>query len=174
MYIGAAQLAERHVAAKVVDAAKDDIDIGRVIDTVQTLDKRIGTVGLDGDARALNAKVFDGRTAQQRAQVRGPGDIVTACAASVIAPRGRIAKAADGRFAQGLRRFHVYTPPRPNGGLRFYQSSPFARATPMAYARTQAACSSSHSISSARCATPKWCPPGQTSCDRPSARPTSS
>ena len=67
MHIGATQLAERHVAAKVVDAAKDDIDIGRVIDTVQTLDKRIGTVGLDGDTRALDAKILDGRTAQQRA-----------------------------------------------------------------------------------------------------------
>ena len=67
MHVGAAQLAERNVAAKVVDAAKDDIDIGCVVDTVQALDKRIGTVGLDGDARALDAKVFDGRTAQQRA-----------------------------------------------------------------------------------------------------------
>ena len=39
MHIGTAQLAKRHVAAKVVDAAKDDVDIGRIVDAVQALDK---------------------------------------------------------------------------------------------------------------------------------------
>ena len=39
MHIGSAQLAKRHVAAKVVNAAKDNIDIGRIVDAVQALDK---------------------------------------------------------------------------------------------------------------------------------------
>ena len=35
MHVRAAELSKRHVAAKVVDAAKDDVDIGRIVDTVK-------------------------------------------------------------------------------------------------------------------------------------------
>ena len=81
-----AELSKRHVAAKVVDAAKDNVDIGRIVDTVKALDKRIGTVGLDGDTRTLDAKVLDDRASQQRAQMRGPRDVVASPTAAVVAP----------------------------------------------------------------------------------------
>ena len=86
MHVRAAELSKRHVAAKVVDAAKDDVDIGRIVDTVKALDKRIGTVGLDGDTRTLDAKVLDDCTSQQRAQMRGPRDVVASPTAAVVAP----------------------------------------------------------------------------------------
>ena len=56
---------------------------------------------------------------------------------------------------------------------RPYRHGPFIRSMPRGYARAHSAtCESSHSISSARCVTPRWCSPGHTSCRRPSLRPS--
>ena len=85
-HVRAALVAKRHVAAKVVDAAKDDVDIGRIVDTVQALDKRVGTVGLDGGARTLGDGVLDDCASQQRAQLRSPRDVVASPPAAVVAP----------------------------------------------------------------------------------------
>ena len=170
VHVRAAQLSQRHVTAKVVNAAKDDADICRVIDAVQALDKRIATVGLDGNTRTLNTKVLDRSAAQQRTQVRSPGDIVASPAASVIAPGGRIAKAADGRFAQVFH-FHILLLTRTPAVIQVHTvHSQHPRGYAWAHSAT---CESSHSISSARCATPRWCPPGQTSCRRFSSLPSS-
>ena len=100
VHVRAAQLSQRHVTAKVVNAAKDDADICRVIDAVQALDKRIATVGLDGNTRTLNTKVLDRSAAQQRTQVRSPGDIVASPAAAAFFLQAKAAQRPlpDGRL----------------------------------------------------------------------------